>query len=115
MDRSLFDFQLWVISQGISAWLGDVEPYEPCRVAGMVERMRIDPLDGSLGVLISDGTGVTSAKWHIRRPTPQLALAPGRGVVLEGSSTLASDGSVVFEEPAFQAFDLGSVGEEVHE
>lgn len=115
MDRWLFDFQLWVMSQGISAWLGDVEPYEPCRVAGVVERMRLDPLEGSLDVLISDGTGVTSARWHIRRPTPQLALAPGRGVVLDGPSTLASDGSVVFEEPTFQAFDLGPVGEGVHE
>jgi hypothetical protein len=115
MDRQLFDFQLWVISQAISAWLSDVEPYERCRVAGVVQRLRIDPLDGSLDVLISDGTGVTLARWHIRRPTPQLALVPGRGVVLDGSSTVASDGSLVFEEPTFESFDLSSVGEEVNE
>ena len=107
----LFDFQLWAISQGISVWLIDLEPYEHCRVAGVVDRLRIDPLSGSVEIVISDGTGVTSARWHIRRPTPQLALVPGRGVVLDGSSTLALDGSVRFEEPTFHAFDLDAVGE----
>jgi hypothetical protein len=110
-EEWLFDLQLWVMSQGISVWLVDLEPYEHCRVAGVVERLRIDPLSGSVDVSLIDGTGVTSALWQIRRPTPQLALVPGRGVVLDGQSTLASDGSVAFEEPTFQASDLGSVGE----
>lgn len=107
-DRFLFELQAWVLSFAPSVWLIDIQPYESCRVAGVVRKLRIDPKGGSIDAVITDGTGEASARWQIRRPTPQLAVAPGRGVVLEGLTTLVPDGSVGFDEPHFVVFDLGS-------
>ena len=75
---------MWALSAGASSWIVDLSPYEEARVAGFVESMRITPAEGNLCVTISDGTGEVGARWHIRRPTPQLAVAPGRFVLLTG-------------------------------
>src|SRR5687768_14191088 len=83
-DTYLFDLQSWALSFGPSVWLGDIELYELARVAGVVERLRIDPVKGALEVVITDGTGRATARWPLRRPAPQLAVVPGRGVVLRG-------------------------------
>jgi RecG-like helicase len=57
---------------------------EPVRIAGMVNRLSLRPLDGTvtLEAVVSDGTGEVTAVWMGRSHIPGLAL--GTGVVLEG-------------------------------
>jgi hypothetical protein len=57
---------------------------EPVKIAGMVNRLTLRPMDGtvSLEAVVSDGTGEVTAAWMGRSHIPGLAL--GTGVVLEG-------------------------------
>ena len=103
-ERWLFELQVWVLTQGVSTWLADLQPYECCRVAGIVERLRIDPQKGVLETAVTDGTGSICARWSITRPAPQLALVPARRVVLNGSAVVGPDADLVLIEPAFQRF-----------
>ncbi|MDQ3954332.1 MAG: hypothetical protein M3285_02125 [Actinomycetota bacterium] len=98
----LAELQLWAVSNGASTWIIDLEPYVICRVVGVVERVRIDPVNGWLQATITDGTDEVVARWLIRRPTPELAAAPGRGVALEGIALIDDDGKLVLSEPALQ-------------
>ena len=58
-------------------------------------------MNGSVEVTLTDGTAAISARWAIRRPTPQLALAPGRAAVLTGVTSVGPEGVVVLSEPGF--------------
>lgn len=100
----------WAVSRGASVWLIDLEPYESCRVVGIVERLRIDPRDGHIEAEITDGTDSLVARWSIRRPTPELAVVPGRAVVLEGVAGVGDDGRLILEEPAFETIPWPEVG-----
>ena len=80
----------------------DLRPYETCRIAGVVERLVIDPVDGTISVFVSDGTATVRAEWAIRRPTPQLSLAPGRLVVLDGTTSLDRSGAVFVADPVYE-------------
>jgi RecG-like helicase len=57
---------------------------EPVRLAGMVSRLRLRPMNGSmtLEAVISDGTGEVTASWTGRGYIPGLTL--GTPVILEG-------------------------------
>ena len=57
---------------------------EQVKVAGMVSRLRLRPMDGSMSLeaVISDGTGEVTAAWTGRSHIPGLTL--GTAVVLEG-------------------------------
>ena len=57
---------------------------EQVRVAGLVSRLRLRPMDGSmtLEAVISDGTGEVTASWTGRSHIPGLTL--GTPVVVEG-------------------------------
>lgn len=98
---SIDELPLWALSQGASCLIIDLSAYEVCRVAGVVQRLRLDPVNGLVEVTLADGTAAISARWTIRRPTPQLALAPGRGVVLTGVTSVGPKGDVVLTEPNF--------------
>ncbi len=65
---------------------------EPVRVAGLVNRLRLRPLNGSVSLeaVISDGTGEVTATWLGRNHIPGLSL--GTGVVLEGVLAQERDG-----------------------
>lgn len=101
-QRWLMELQLWAVSQGASVWLVDLEPYEPCRVVGVVERLRLDPRRGHLQATITDGTGEVAARWPIRTPPSEVAVAPGRAVVLEGVAVVAHDGALILQDPTFR-------------
>lgn len=98
---SIDELPLWALSQGASCLIIDLSAYEVCRVAGVVQRLRLDPVNGVVEVTLADGTATISARWTIRRPTPQLALAPGRGAVLTGVTSVGPEGDVVLSEPDF--------------
>lgn len=98
------ELQLWAISAGASSLIVDVEPYENVRVAGSVIKLSIDPIAGDIDAYVWDGTGCLIARWHIVRPTPQMAIVPGRRVVVAGTS-FPEDHCVVMVEPAFELVD----------
>ena len=105
VHRESFELQRWALAQGVSSWLGDLEPNEWCRVAGVVTRLRLSPAEGLIEVCLADATGSVTARWAIRRPTPELALAPGRRVVLEGMTVLDEAGRVAVAEPVYELVD----------
>lgn len=108
--RRLAELQLWAISNGASTWLIDLEPYVSCRVAGIVQRLRIDPLGGYIEATIADGTAAVAARWAIHRPSRELAAVPGRGVVLDGAAVIGHDGELVFDEPNLRTISFPHVG-----
>jgi hypothetical protein len=101
-ERWLAELQLWAISSGATTWLIDLEPYVSCRVVGIVERLRIDPLSGYIEATVFDGTAAAPARWAIRRSTEELAAVPGRGVVLEGMAVIGHDGELLLDEPSLR-------------
>jgi hypothetical protein len=101
-ERRLFELQVWALSQGISSLIGDLGPYEPCRIAGVIERLVIDPQRGVIEISLNDGTGTVLAQWLIRRPTPELVLTPGQAAVLHGVAATEAQGDLVIREPAFE-------------
>ncbi len=100
-ERRLTELQLWALSAGASRWMIDLEPYEPCRVAGVIERLTLDPIGGHIDASVTDGTSRVIARWVIRRPTPQLTCVPGRFVVIEGTP-LVDDDCLLLLEPNFE-------------
>lgn len=108
-ERGPVELPLWALSAGASRWITDLEAYEACRVVGVVERLKIVPLRGSIEATITDGTGRVVARWSIRRPTPQLSVLPGRGVLLEGVP-IAEDRGLVLVDPSFELVELPDGG-----
>lgn len=99
----LADLQLWAISQLASVWLIDIKPYEPCRVAGIVVRWRIDPTEGYIEATLFDGTGELLARWpSINRPSPLRVSSEGRGLVLEGVPAVGPRGEIMMLDPRFR-------------
>ena len=96
------ELSLWAVSMGVTSLLIDVEPYERCRVAGVVERLVLDPSAGSIEATISDGIATMRARWPFHRACLELSLAPGRRVVLDGFSAVGPDGCVFLDQPSFQ-------------
>jgi len=101
-ERRVAELQMWAISRSASLLLVDAEPYAPCKVAGVVQRLRLDPAAGCIEATIGDGTGVIVATWPIRRPLPQLGAVPGTGLVLAGMPIVGDDGELVMVDPAFE-------------
>jgi hypothetical protein len=107
--RYLAELQLWAVSMGASAWVTDIGPYEPCRVAVVVQHLRVDPILARIDATVTDGTGVITARWPIRRPTPELAAAPGRAVILEGISVVDECAELVLLDPTVEVVQFPEV------
>jgi hypothetical protein len=105
-DNRLAELRAIANSVGAPKRLVDLMPYEPSRVVGVVERVRIDPSDGDIEAGITDGTGELIARWPIRSPAPTLAAIPGRAMLLEGIVIQGEDGRLIMEEPTFETFVL---------
>jgi hypothetical protein len=98
----LFELQLWTVSRGATSLLVDLEPHELCRVAGLIERIRLDPRTGVFEAWITDGTASVVAQWSIDGPMGPESIGPGRAVVLEGVAAVGPDGGLVLRDPAFE-------------
>jgi hypothetical protein len=98
-DHHLSEIEMWAISEGTSALLIDLAVLEPCRVLGVVERLRIDPLEGVIQLTITDGTGEAIARWPIGRSDRHKNFVPGTAVALEGMATQVLDGLPLLDEP----------------
>ena len=78
--------------------LPDVTPIEqlearcPCRAAGIIQNIRIDPREGrdSVEVTIVDGTGTLVARWLGRSSLSGMRL--GTGLIVEGIVGIGGDG-----------------------
>lgn len=103
-ERRITELQLWALSAGASCWIIDLEPYEPCRVAGLIERFTLDPVAGHTDAIVTDGTGRVMARWAIRRPTPNTRCVPGRFVVIDGVP-VAGDDHLLMLEPGFELIE----------
>lgn len=79
--------------KNLSAWaatlegalpIRDARPRQQCRVAGVIQNIRIDPRagSGSIEATITDGTGDIVARWLGRQSLSGIGL--GAGLVLEG-------------------------------
>ena len=75
---------------------------EPVRVAGMVRRLTLRPLDGTtaLEAVVFDGTGEVTAAWMGRSHIPGLAL--GTAVVLDGVLGPERGGALKMVNPRFE-------------
>jgi hypothetical protein len=100
--RWLDEIRLWAAQRDDCLWLDRVETYRPCRVAGVVTCLRIDPRAGVIQATISDGQASLGAEWPIEPPVKQLRVAPGVGLILEGLARLDRDGQLLMVEPAFE-------------
>lgn len=64
--------------------IADAMPRTKVRLAGMVRRITVRPVEGfeALEIVLSDGTGLVTARWLGRRKIPGLAL--GSRLMVEG-------------------------------
>ncbi len=100
-ERRLAELQLWALSEGASCWIIDLEPYETCRLGGVIERLTLDPVEGHLDASVTDGTDRVIARWAIRPSTPQTVCVPRRLIVIEGVA-IAGDDNLMLVEPRFE-------------
>lgn len=81
--------------------VSDAAPRERAKIAGMVRRITVRPVEGldALEVVLSDGTGDLSARWLGRRSIRGMVL--GSKVVVEGVVGSA-DGVKQIVNPMFE-------------
>jgi hypothetical protein len=98
-------------AESLNAWaatiegavpIRDVEPRQRCRVAGVVQNIRIDPRtsSGSIEATITDGTGEMVAKWLGRPSLTGVTL--GAGLVVDGTPGQSPTGEVVVLNPEYR-------------
>ncbi|MGH2787497.1 MAG: OB-fold nucleic acid binding domain-containing protein [Actinomycetota bacterium] len=92
----------WVESIPNTSRIESVQPRERCRVAGVIQNIRIDPRQGSgsIEATISDGTGQMVAKW-LGRSTLS-GIKPGAGLVMEGTVGVDAEGDLVVLNPDYE-------------
>jgi RecG-like helicase len=83
-QRLAEELRAWAESIPGTVRIADADPRSKVRLAGMVRRITVRPVEGfeALEIVLSDGTGVVSARWLGRRKIPGLAL--GSRLVIEG-------------------------------
>ena len=91
----------WVDSVPGTRLIETVKVREKCRVAGVIQNIRIDPrTGGSIEATISDGTGFLMAKWLGRSSLSGIRL--GEGLVLEGAVGSGTDETPMILNPEYQ-------------
>jgi hypothetical protein len=83
-QRLAEELRTWAESVPETVRIADAMPRSKVRLAGMVRRITVRPVEGfeALEVVLSDGTGLVTARWLGRRKIPGLAL--GSRLVIEG-------------------------------
>jgi len=81
MDEEL---HAWADSIPGTERIADATPRRRVKLAGMVRRITVRPVEGfeALEVVLTDGTGMVTARWLGRRKIPGLLL--GSRLVIEG-------------------------------
>lgn len=84
--------------------IGQLRPRERCRVAGVVQNIRIDPRtgSGSIEATIIDGTGQMTVKWLGRSALSGITL--GMGLIVDGIIGSTPDGKLNILNPEYRLF-----------
>ncbi len=77
--------QEWAASVPGTVRIAQAQPRTRCKLAGVIQNVRIDPREGtgSIEATINDGTGRMIVKWLGRQKLAGIVL--GAGLVLEGT------------------------------
>jgi hypothetical protein len=94
--------RMWSAAREDCLWIDKLEAGRSDRVAGVVSRLRLDPVSRNIEATISDGSGTLKAQWVIIHPPAQLRAAPGCGLILEGMAEIGPEGRLFMLEPEFQ-------------
>ena len=81
--------------------ISGVEPRCGCKVAGVVQNIRIDPREGtgSIEATIIDGSGHLVAKWLGRSSLQGIRL--GVGLIIQGIAGISADDEFVVLNPEY--------------
>lgn len=81
--------------------IAEVTERQPCKVAGVIQNVRIDPREGrdSVEATIIDGSGQLVARWLGRHSLAGIRL--GAGLILEGTPGRGPDGDLVVLNPDY--------------
>jgi hypothetical protein len=96
------NLRLWASTIAGAAPISQVEARTRCKVAGVVQNIRIDPREGtgSIEATIIDGSGRMIAKWLGRRSLAGVTL--GMGIVVEGTAGKGEDDELVILNPDYR-------------
>lgn len=96
------NLRAWAETIPASARIGDTAARSRCRVAGVVQNIRIDPRPdvGSVEATITDGTGTLVARWLGRRSLQGIKL--GTGLVIQGMAASGQDDELVLLNPEYE-------------
>ena len=91
----------WVDSIPGVLRIREVEPRMKCKVAGVIQTIRVDPRSGgSIEATLSDGTGAMAAKWLGRATLSGIKL--GEGMIIEGAVNKTPSGMLAVINPEYQ-------------
>jgi RecG-like helicase len=85
----------WSSSVPLTVPISQLVPKERARVAGVIQKIRIDPREGrdSIEATIIDGTGRMKVKWLGRQSMSGISL--GMGLVVEGTVGASKEGLTI--------------------
>lgn len=92
----------WAASIPNAVSISEAKPRERCKVAGVIQNIRIDPREGSgaIEATFIDGTGRMVAKWLGRHTLSGIRL--GMGIVIEGVLGTGPDKDLVVLNPEYE-------------
>lgn len=95
------NLRVWAATIPDRVPIDTVEPRARCKVAGVIQNIRIDPREGSgsIEATIIDGTGQLVARWLGRKELAGIRL--GTGVVVEGVVGKTSEGEGLILNPEY--------------
>lgn len=96
------NLRAWVASLTGVTPINQAPRRQRCKVAGVIQNVRIDPREGrgSIEATIIDGTGEFTVKW-LGRPT-MTGIRLGMGLIVEGTVGVGSDGVPSILNPDYQ-------------
>ena len=91
----------WVATVEDAIPIADATARTRCKVAGVIQNLRIDPREGSgsIEATFIDGTGQMVAKWLGRQSMSGIKL--GMGLIVEGIVATSEDGEPLVLNPEY--------------
>jgi OB-fold nucleic acid binding domain len=101
-DLRAENLRKWVASVPEATLIRDVQARTRCRIAGVIQNIRIDPREGhgSIEATIIDGTGEMVVKW-LGRPSKS-GIRLGMGLVVDGTVGRAPGGELQVLNPEYK-------------
>lgn len=92
----------WAASVPGSVRITEAEPRSRCRIAGVIQNVRIDPREGrgSIEATVTDGTGRMVVRWLGRQKLSGISL--GAGLIFEGIVGKGDGGRLQVLNPEYE-------------